>query len=429
MEIIMTKFLTTTAIPTLLAMPAMAEQTDITQTVDALQKALNTIDISDDATNVSQAGINAANLISIDFGSLDDVRQFSEDGMIQKAINDFETQGTGGNPAVLSNVAQSGTNVLNSIDLTVDGAQGFDINRLLQEIDNADQLATNDIDILTGTSADIDQDATNVMNMAAMDDLLENAGGNDLRQRIDDSTQRAGNEFDVDLGVTNIAQDSVNVMNLAEVEDDLVGDSFQWVQDSTQVASNEASDTASGAYINNLVQSAVNVANSLSVGVGTPNSGGSSVNASIKQRYGYGSGSTGQLAKNYVQFSSAGINDTATDIAGNSIIDQSALNAVNMATITNVGWTISQDATSVDQVAKNLADSTGGLGDLTNFDQSATNVGNILSAGSLPDLVSLTEVTQRFDGSQLAMNGMFGADDLNTVSQAATNVINSVSGL
>ena len=135
----MTKFLTSTALATILALPAMAEQTDISQTVDALQEALNTIDISDDATNVSQAGINAANIISIDFGSLDDVDQFSENGMIQDAINDFETQGTVGNNAILTDVSQSGTNVLNSIYLTVDGAQGFDLNRLVQEIDNADQ--------------------------------------------------------------------------------------------------------------------------------------------------------------------------------------------------------------------------------------------------------------------------------------------------
>jgi hypothetical protein len=144
----MTKFLTSTALATILALPAMAEQTDISQTVDALQEALNTIDISDDATNVSQAGINAANIISIDFGSLDDVDQFSENGMIQNAINDFETQGTVGNNAILTDVSQSGTNVLNSIDLTVEGGQGFDLNRLVQEIDNADQTATNDIDIL-----------------------------------------------------------------------------------------------------------------------------------------------------------------------------------------------------------------------------------------------------------------------------------------
>ena len=137
----MTKFLTSTALATILALPAMAEQTDISQTVDALQEALNTIDISDDATNVSQAGINAANIISIDFGSLDDVDQFSENGMIQDAINDFETQGTVGNNAILTDVSQSGTNVLNSIDLTVDGAQGFDLNRLclLYTSDAADE--------------------------------------------------------------------------------------------------------------------------------------------------------------------------------------------------------------------------------------------------------------------------------------------------
>ena len=101
----MTKFLTSTALATIFALPALAEQTDISQTVNALQKALNTIDISDDATGVSQAGINAANIISIDFGSLDDVDQFSENGMIQNAINDFETQGTVGNNAILTDVS------------------------------------------------------------------------------------------------------------------------------------------------------------------------------------------------------------------------------------------------------------------------------------------------------------------------------------
>lgn len=71
----MNKFLATTAIASLLAMPAMAEQTDISQTVNALQEALNTIRIDDDATDVSQAAVNAANIISIDFESLDDVTQ------------------------------------------------------------------------------------------------------------------------------------------------------------------------------------------------------------------------------------------------------------------------------------------------------------------------------------------------------------------
>jgi hypothetical protein len=427
MEIMMTKFLATTAIATILALPAMAEQTDISQTVDALQEALNTIDIDDDATGVSQTGINAANLISIDFGSLDDVRQFSEIGMIQEAINVFETQGTVRNNANLTDVSQAGTNVLNSIDLTVEGKTGFDINRLIQEIDNADQFSSNDIDIFNGKSVDIDQGATNVMNMAAMDDLLENTGGNDLQQQIDDSTQMAENEFDVDLGVTDISQSAVNVMNLAEIEDDLVGDSFQYVQDSTQEATNEASDTTVGASIDNLVQSAVNVANSLSVGESSPNAGGSFSGASIAQVYEGVPG--GQSATNYVLFSSAGIDGPNLNDANLAIIDQSALNAINMATITTVGWTISQDATGVDQVASNLADSIGNGGDLTNFDQSATNVGNILSASSLPDLLSLTEVTQNFTGTQLATNGMIGADDLNNATQAATNVINSVSGL
>ncbi|MEM5521462.1 hypothetical protein [Sulfitobacter sp. AS59] len=423
----MTKFLTTTAIATILAMPAVAEQTDISQTVKALQIALSTIDISDDATDVSQSGINAANIISIDFGSLDDVEQLAEDRMKQISKNDFETEGTFGNNALLTDVSQSGTNVLNSIDLTAELGTSYDLNQLSQKIDDASQKAVNDIDIRNGTSIGIDQDATNVMNMAAMDDMLENAGGADLLQMIDDSSQKASNKFDVDLGVEDIAQDAVNVMNLAEVEDDLKGVSFQMVEDSTQSATNSAFDTEVGASIANLMQSAVNIANSLDVG-GSSSNGGSGPEAAIYQVYkGYGSG---QLASNFVEFSTGGVTGPA-NVLNNDYIDQSALNAINLATVSDVGWTISQSARHVDQLAMNNAQGIGsGINaDITNFDQSATNVGNILSAGSLPDLSGMTEVSQNFTGFQMAQNGLIGADDLSSVTQAATNVINSVSGL
>lgn len=422
----MTKFLTSTAIATILAMPAVAEQTDISQTVKALQLALNSIDISDDATDVSQAGINAANIISIDYESLDDVEQLSEDWMKQISVNDFETQGTPTNIALLSNVSQSGTNVLNSIDLTSETGTSYDINRLEQSIDDASQKALNDIDVRNGTSLDIDQDATNVMNMAAMDDLDEDAWGTDLSQKVDDSSQKASNKFDVDLGVENIAQDAVNVMNLAEVEDDLKGDSYQSVKDSTQTATNSAFDTEDGASIVNLLQSAVNIANSLDVGAATTD-GGSLAGARIKQSY---RGWDGQYASNFVKFGDNGITGPANTV-DDDYIDQSALNAINLATVTNVGWTVSQSAKHVNQKAMNNAVgvSSGLNADITNFDQSATNVSNILSAGALPDLAGMTEVSQNFTGFQMAQNGLIGADDLTSVTQAATNVINSVSGL
>ncbi|MEH6655106.1 hypothetical protein [Loktanella salsilacus] len=428
----MNKFLATTAIASLLAMPAMAEQTDISQTVNALQEALNTIRIDDDATDVSQAAVNAANIISIDFESLDDVTQSSEDGMTQNAINDFDTRGNRRNNAVLTNIAQAGTNVLNSVDLTMDTGQGYDINHLSQVVDNASQTAFNDIDIRDGTSTSVDQDATNVMNMAAMDDLQEDNVTHDLLQEIDDSSQFAGNNLDVDLGATDIAQDAVNVMNLAEIEDDLKGDSFQNIfGDTSQVAENNAFDTNSRASITNLMQSAVNVANSLSVGENSPNSGGSFYQAGITQIYD-GSDGSGQVASNFVKFASNGLAGAAPALAGDpAIIDQSALNAINLATITNVGWTVSQDASDVNQSASNVATNFdfAYTADVSNFDQSATNVANILSAGSLPDLNGYTEVSQNFSGLQSATNSVFGADDLFGVSQAATNVANSVSGL
>lgn len=69
----MNKFLTTTALASVLALPAMADDTDITQTVDALQAALNSIVINFDGDGVSQAATNAANLINYTADDLDDV--------------------------------------------------------------------------------------------------------------------------------------------------------------------------------------------------------------------------------------------------------------------------------------------------------------------------------------------------------------------
>ncbi|MEX3313497.1 hypothetical protein [Sulfitobacter sp. PS-8MA] len=274
----------------------------------------------------------------------------------------------------------------------------------------------------------MEQAATNVMNMAAMDDLQEDATGIDLKQRIEHSTQTAKNDLDIDLGAENTKQDAVNVMNLAEIEDDLKGDSLQKVIKSSQSAENNMFDTAVGAEVVNLMQSAVNVANSLDVGGSSPNTGGSLSGAAISQYY---ADNSGQTAANFVKFSNQGITGSAPKPSGKLVMDQSALNAINLATVTNVGWTVSQTAYDVDQDASNMAlNQHGGIdADVTNFDQSATNVANILSAGTLPDIVGMTEVSQTFAGAQLSTNGMIGADDLTDVTQSATNVINSVSGL
>lgn len=424
----MNKFLASTAIATILAFPAVAEQTDISQTVDALQKALNTIDIADDATDVSQAGVNAANIISIDSEHLDDVLQEAQSGTKQVAKNDFDTDGLNSNHAILTDISQAGTNVLNSVDMTSKNSGSFDINRLGQKAVGVKQKADNDIDIRVGTSTNVEQAATNVMNMAAMDDLQENAGGIDLKQKVKRSKQKAENELDIDLGAENTAQDAVNVMNLAEIEDDLKGDSLQKVTKSSQSAMNRMLDTEIGAEVVNLMQSAVNVANSLDVGGSSPNTGGSAHGASISQYY---ADNSGQTASNFVKFSTEGITGSAPKPSGKLVMDQSALNAINLATVTNVGWTVSQTAYDVDQDASNKAlNQHGGIdADVTDFDQSATNVANILSAGTLPDIVGMTEVSQTFAGAQLSTNGMIGADDLTDVTQSATNVINSVSGL
>ncbi len=150
----MKKFLTTTAIASALALPATAahESTDVTQTVGALQAALNSIVINFDGTTVSQAATNAANLINYTADDLHDVLQTTDPssgggGLGQFAVNSLVSTGgfSGGVfTGAFVDVTQAATNVANSIE-------AVNLEDLDQDLE-ATQVAINSISGPTGIS-------------------------------------------------------------------------------------------------------------------------------------------------------------------------------------------------------------------------------------------------------------------------------------
>lgn len=433
--------MTTTALVAAFALPAMAEQTDITQTIEGLQEALNSIEIADDATDVAQTAVNAANLISLE-DNLDDVLQDADldDGnegidFEQVASNVLDSGPASFNSADLSGVTQDATNVLNSIGGVGEDGGLPDVNTLYQDADEVVQDAFNDIELSgPATSEDISQAATNALNLATLEDVngVNSIGAAfEMQQDGDDIFQSAYNELDIRDGITDTntddvlqsTQDATNVINMADISEDLNGTLLQELTDSDQSAANVAHDTRRNAEINDLLQAATNIANVLTVG-------GVATDA-IEQNY----EDSVQDASNYVEFRDLGLSgeepklDDMGELA--DVIDQTALNGINIAEVALPEGTIAQFSLGSDQTATNVAENgswyTSIDADIDNFGQSATNVANILSVGALPDLAGASDLTQTFDGVQFSSNAIFHADDLSMVTQATTNVANSIS--
>ncbi|SEL10819.1 beta strand repeat-containing protein [Jannaschia helgolandensis] len=442
----MKKFLTTTAIASALALPATAahESTDVTQTVGALQAALNSIVINFDGTTVSQAATNAANLINYTADDLHDVLQTTDPstgdgGLGQFAVNSLVSTGgfSGGVfTGAFDDVTQTATNVANSIEAlnledldqdleatqvainsisgptgitsfnqtavnagnlaTLDGVQ----NDLDQDVDDTVQTASNSAVSSQGIivmGAGNSQSATNVVNSAT----IVGSVGNHLEQDVDDTLQDASNLLSNGGGesIFTFDQSAVNAANLATV-DSLDDDVNQDVADLAQTASNAAVSTGG---IFNGVQAATNVANSVTVAGAVDDDIIQSVSES-----GHHPQPVSQSASN--------VADADGDVGG---MIQNAVNAANLATAASVGDNVDQYAYDLDQDADNLAFAFDG--NINLVDQAATNVVNSLDiAGTVGGNVSQT----LGDSSQTAGNTLDGVLSISNSTQAAVNAAN-----
>ena len=398
----MKKFLTTTAIASALALPATAahESTDVTQTVGALQAALNSIVINFDGTTVSQAATNAANLINYTADDLHDVFQTTDPssgggGLGQFAVNSLVSTGgfSGGVfTGAFEDVTQAATNVANSIE-------AVNLEDLDQRLE-ATQVAINSISGPTGIS-DFNQTAVNAGNLATL-----NSASNDIDQDVDDTVQTASNsavssQGIIVMGAGNI-QSATNVVNSATIAASVDDDIRQDVDDTLQEASNLLSN-GGGSSIFTFDQSAVNAAN-----LATAASVGDDVNQDVDD--------LDQIASN-AAVSTGGIFNGV----------QAATNVANSLTVTGaVDDDITQSVSEffniqpVSQSASNVADADVDVGEMV---QNAVNAANLATAASVGDNVDQYAYDLDQDADNLAF-AFFG--NINLVDQAATNVVNSL---
>ena len=398
----MKKFLTTTAIASALALPATAahESTDVTQTVGALQAALNSIVINFDGTTISQAATNAANLINYTADDLHDVFQTTDPssgggGLGQFAVNSLVSTGgfSGGVfTGAFEDVTQAATNVANSIE-------AVNLEDLDQRLE-ATQVAINSISGPTGIS-DFNQTAVNAGNLATL-----NSASNDIDQDVDDTVQTASNsavssQGIIVMGAGNI-QSATNVVNSATIAASVDDDILQDVDDSLQEASNLLSN-GGGSSIFTFDQSAVNAAN-----LATAAHVGDDVNQDVDD--------LDQIASNAA---------VSTGSIFNGV--QTATNVANSLTVTGaVDDDITQSVSEffniqpVSQSASNVADADVDVGEMV---QNAVNAANLATAASVDDNVDQYAFDLDQDADNLAF-AFFG--NINLVDQAATNVVNSL---
>ena len=398
----MKKFLTTTAIASALALPATAahESTDVTQTVGALQAALNSIVINFDGTTISQAATNAANLINYTADDLHDVFQTTDPssgggGLGQFAVNSLVSTGgfSGGVfTGAFEDVTQAATNVANSIE-------AVNLEDLDQRLE-ATQVAINSISGPTGIS-DFNQTAVNAGNLATL-----NSASNDIDQDVDDTVQTASNsavssQGIIVMGAGNI-QSATNVVNSATIAASVDDDILQDVDDSLQEASNLLSN-GGGSSIFTFDQSAVNAAN-----LATAAHVGDDVNQDVDD--------LDQIASNAA---------VSTGSIFNGV--QTATNVANSLTVTGaVDDDITQSVSEffniqpVSQSASNVADADIDVGEMV---QNAVNAANLATAASVDDNVDQYAFDLDQDADNLAF-AFFG--NINLVDQAATNVVNSL---
>ena len=185
--------------------------------------------------------------------------------------------------------------------------------------------------------------------------------------------------------------------------------------------------------VENVVQSAVNIGNSVSIDLeDMPTMGDIEQNAQ-----GW------QWASNYIEFGGGGYDgpEFELDEDGALVSDptQSALNAVNLINVPTLGTAVQNNTTA--QTALNTARFEGNTyfphwsGDVDDLSQSATNVANSISAAgffTFEDCGCL-EIEQNSSSWQLASNVISGASSFNFGSldsaiQNATNIANSISG-
>lgn len=331
----------------LVASPALAgAETDINQSMEAVQEVLNAIGVVHDNTTLSQEGTNLANVINA--AGLDDMNQIVDGIVEQDVANSVAT--SGGMVNVADQTGVNGANILDAASIST-------ANQLAQL--GFAQGVSNAMDFGYWINASVDHDAV---------------------------------------------QSGTNLANIANVESAL--DIYQYGWGDQEVVNAVAYTGAGDAGdIRNIVQEATNL-NSVMTG-----------------------GTIDDIAQNTYTFQ-----DADNGIVFGQTLAAATQAATNMANVVNVTGTFDiaqQDALGMQTVVNHAtyAGLGGGAanGTIDGLSQSGVNGANILSAGVLPSMASLQEVTQNGTMIQSVSNALTGMGSTTGLSQTGTNIQNVVS--
>ena len=246
---------------------------DFKQTLDGFQKAINNIVNVDDAQDVVQNAVNAGNLITVvqetDAGDIEaqlniDLGSVLQDAdVFQYASNNLDGEGWAND---FQSVAQSATNVVNSVT-------GLKINVVDQTATN-NQIATNKI--LGGKWSefyDLEQAATNVVNSVTGTEvkrIIQDVETDQVASNFILGGKHGYDADDVDWDAEDVTytQAAVNASNLVNIDLLKLGGIDQ-TSDQSQVATNAAIFESSYHItpdVYDFGQSATNVTNSVTVG-------------------------------------------------------------------------------------------------------------------------------------------------------------------
>jgi hypothetical protein len=344
------------------------DETDVIQTVEGVQEILNQIDVRHNNNDITQEGSNLVNVISSEFGGdlgeFDDVDQLAED-LEQDIDNEMDTVYGQWNDA-----SQTGTNVANLFDADDVSVLDQDIEDVTQDVENEAEFSQY-IDGLT-------QEGTNVANLADLDDVKD-----EITQTTDDDSIQ-----DIDNAVTRDGSIDLSGFN---------GDPSSPGQSS----------------VDGLSQVGANLANVINADeIRGP---------AIQEAY------LDQDVMNSVEFGKY--------LEGTSDVPavQDGLNASNLITANELQDATLQDYSAsqdIDNVASHVTTNSASnyqLARVVDFEQTGTNLANIISAGSLPSVSGLDEVDQTADLNQTITNDINGQGRLNGIVQSATNAANIVS--
>jgi len=385
---------------------------EIDQFAVGIQKALNKINDATKVTGATQEAVNAANLVSkVNAGELSEISQKS--AVKQIAVNSIEAPKF--NKVEVKGAVQEATNVANSISLGKEGGTGnaSDL-QTIKQISFGDQFAKNKIEDVKVADT-VEQAAVNAANLVT---LSVDAGAVDYISQKSLSEQTAINKIDSGWTwkgavINEVSQSATNVANsisLGEITPSS-GSMLDEVKQGAFVDQYASNEIAIAKTVEDVVQEAVNATNLIT---------SDKAALVIVTQVAFGD----QDALNTIKFKQW--------IDGNNVVDgkvvpasQSATNVINSVSAPVIKTTLAQFS-AVDQKAKNVADSVGFGSQIWDFEQTAVNATNLVSIGAIGSGLELSQVALV---SQSASNLIDANGTVEKVVQSATNVANSIGDL